>query len=97
MVHLYAVTTGDSSGIGPEILLKAFRQGEIKHPIVVFGDFEVLEFYNDLLNYGVPLRKVPEPGEYQSGTLNVIDAGIMRRSDVTVGRLNQKSGRAARG
>jgi 4-phospho-D-threonate 3-dehydrogenase / 4-phospho-D-erythronate 3-dehydrogenase len=96
MPALYAVTTGDSSGVGPEILLRAFRQGEIKHPIVVFGDIEVLEFYNGLLHCGVPLRKISAPGEYQSGTLNVVDAGIMRRSDVTVGRLNQESGRAAR-
>ncbi len=96
MSRIYAVTTGDSSGVGPEILLKAFRQGEIQYPFVAYGDLEVLEFYNDLLKFGVPLRKVTAASDYQPGTLNVVDAGIMRRSDVTVGKLNQKSGMAAR-
>ena len=96
MPRIFAVTTGDSSGVGPEILLKAFRQGEIQYPLVAYGDLEVLEFYNELLKLGVPLRKVTAAGDYQQGKLNVMDAGIMRRSDVTVGRLNQRSGMAAR-
>jgi 4-phospho-D-threonate 3-dehydrogenase / 4-phospho-D-erythronate 3-dehydrogenase len=96
MSRIYAVTAGDSSGVGPEILLKAFQQGEIQYPFVVYGDLKVLEFYNDLLKYGAPLRKVTAASEYQPGKLNLIDARIMRRSDVTVGKLNQKSGMAAR-
>jgi 4-phospho-D-threonate 3-dehydrogenase / 4-phospho-D-erythronate 3-dehydrogenase len=96
MSHIYAVTTGDSSGIGPEILLKAFQLDEIKYPFVVYGDIEVLEFYNDLQRCGIPIRKVSSASEYQPGKLNVIDGGVMRRSDVTVGKLNQKSGMAAR-
>lgn len=96
MSRIFAVTTGDSSGVGPEILLKAFRQGEIDYPFVAYGDLEVLDYYNDLLKFGVPLRKATAAGDYQPGKLNVMDAGIMRRSDVTVGRLNQKSGMAAR-
>src|SRR5579875_712248 len=96
MSSVFAVTAGDSSGIGPEILLKAFRQEAIQHPIIVYGDMEVLEFYDDLLKYHVPLRKARAANDYQPGFVNVIDAGIMRRSDVTVGQLNKKSGLAAR-
>jgi 4-phospho-D-threonate 3-dehydrogenase / 4-phospho-D-erythronate 3-dehydrogenase len=96
MPVIYAVTTGDSSGVGPEILLNAFRRDEIKYPLVVYGDLAVLEFYNDRLKCGVPLRKVSAAAEYQPGFVNVVDAGIMSRGDITVGRLNQKSGRAAR-
>jgi len=96
MSRIYAVTTGDSSGIGPEILLKAFQQGEIKDPFVVYGDLEVLEFYSEVLKCDVPLRKVSTAPDYQPGCVNIIDAGIMRRSDITIGRLNQKSGLAAR-
>jgi 4-hydroxythreonine-4-phosphate dehydrogenase len=96
MSLIYAVTSGDSSGVGPEILLKAFRQNEIKYPFVVYGDLEVLEFYNDLLECRVPFRKVSGAVEYQSGFVNVVDAGIMGKGDITVGKLNQESGRAAR-
>ena len=93
---LYGVTIGDSSGIGPEVLLKAFRQGEIKHPVVVFGDLSVLAHYNHHLNYGVPFRTISRPAEYQDGPLNVIDLGLLRPGDLTVGELNRKSGQAAR-
>ena len=96
MENLFGVTMGDSSGIGPEILLKAFAAGEVKVPIVAFGDLEALEFYNHQLALGVELRKIATPGEFTAGVLNVIDAGIMVRQDVAVGRLSAKSGRAAR-
>ncbi len=93
---LFGITMGDSSGIGPEVLLKAFSAGAVKHPVVVFGDLEVLQYYNELLSYGVRFSKIASPGQYRSGALNVIDQGVMRRQDLTVGRINAKSGRAAR-
>ncbi len=93
---IYGVTMGDSSGVGPEIILKAFRQGEIRHPIVVYGDLEALEYYNNALNYGVTFRKLQTPAEFEEGALNVIDLGALRRQDVTPGKLSRQSGRAAR-
>jgi 4-hydroxythreonine-4-phosphate dehydrogenase len=82
---LFGITMGDSSGVGPEILLKSYRDGELRHPVVVYGDLGALAYYNDRLGYGVEL-----------GALNVIDAGLMRREDVTPGRLSAASGHAAR-
>jgi len=96
MQPLFGVTMGDSSGVGPEILLKAFRDGEIKMPIVAFGDLEALEYYNQRLGYGVSLRKIAKPGEFSAGLLNVVDAGVMTREDMAVGKLSAQSGKAAR-
>jgi 4-hydroxythreonine-4-phosphate dehydrogenase len=93
---VFGITVGDSSGIGPEVLLLSFSRGEIQVPIVAYGDLAVLEHYNELLNCGVSLRRVSRPEEYRDGALNVVDAGILRREDVTIGRVNAKSGRAAR-
>jgi len=93
---LFGITMGDSCGIGPEVLLKAFRGGEITHPAVVYGDLEVLEFFNASLSFGVVFRGISGPEEYREGRLNVMDHGIMRREDLTIGRVNAKSGRAAR-
>ncbi len=90
------ITAGDSCGIGPEVLLKAWSRGEIKHPVVVYGDLDILEYYNNLLKYGVPLRRISEVSGYCDGTLNVIDLGIMRRENLTIGQVNAESGRAAR-
>jgi 4-hydroxythreonine-4-phosphate dehydrogenase len=42
------------------------------------------------------LHRITEPAEYREGALNVIDAGIIQREDLTVGKLNKKSGHAAR-
>jgi 4-phospho-D-threonate 3-dehydrogenase / 4-phospho-D-erythronate 3-dehydrogenase len=93
---IYGITMGDSSGVGPEILLKAFRNGELQRTVVAYGDVGALAYYNERLGYGVPVRKIARPAELQQGALNVIDLGLMRCADVTPGQLNQKSGYAAR-
>jgi 4-phospho-D-threonate 3-dehydrogenase / 4-phospho-D-erythronate 3-dehydrogenase len=90
------ITIGDSSGIGPEILLKAFSEGLISKRVVVFGDVAVLRYYNDLLGYGVKLRTTSSSTDLIRNTLNIIDAGVMAERDITPGRLNRKSGAAAR-
>ena len=92
----FGITMGDSSGIGPEVLLKAFRQGELRHPVVVYGDLGALEYYNRRLAYGVALRKVAAPAEEAGGALPVVDLGLMRVEDITPGKLNRASGAAAR-
>ncbi len=93
---LFGITQGDSSGIGPEVLLKACHKNELRHPVVVFGDLQVLEYYRELLKFELNFHPVRKPADYQEGALNVIDLGIMRRADVTVGRINTFSGKAAR-
>jgi 4-hydroxythreonine-4-phosphate dehydrogenase len=94
--RIFGITMGDSSGVGPEILLKAYTQGEIRWPAVAFGDLEALYYYNDLFGYGAPLRSISSPAEYRPDSLCVIDAGLMARETITPGRLNGQSGRAAR-
>ncbi len=90
------VTAGDSCGIGPEILLKAYVRRQIEHPVVVFGDLDILEYFNELLGCGVAFRKIADPSAYEEGYLNVLDAGILRQQDLTLGRANARSGSAAR-
>jgi 4-hydroxythreonine-4-phosphate dehydrogenase len=93
---LYGITMGDSSGVGPEILLKAWSGGEIHPPVIAYGDLEALSFYNDSLGLGVALLSIASPKAYTPGPLNVIDHGLMCRGDVTPGELSGKSGAAAR-
>jgi 4-hydroxythreonine-4-phosphate dehydrogenase len=87
---------GDSSGVGPEILLRAWRAGELRHPVVAYGDLAVLEECNRRLGYGVPLRAVAVPAEWQKDVLGVIDAGLMRADEIAPGRISAHSGAAAR-
>jgi 4-hydroxythreonine-4-phosphate dehydrogenase len=87
---------GDSSGIGPEIVLNAHRKGEIRRRVIVFGDLAVLEYCNHRLGYGVRLRAVDSLSDYRDGFLNIRDFGLMQAGDVTPGRINRSSGAAAR-
>ncbi len=81
----YGITLGDSSGIGPEILLKAYSEDALPRPFRVFGDRSVLDYYNEKLALGVQINQ-----------LDVQDPGLLRTSDVQPGRLSKQSGAAAR-
>src|SRR3954447_17615018 len=81
----YGITLGDSSGVGPEIFLKACSAGQLPRPFRVFGDRGVLEYYNDKLALGVGIHD-----------LDIRDPGLVRISEVQPGRLSAASGAAAR-
>src|SRR4051812_36752805 len=93
---LLGITAGDASGIGPEIVLHTFKRSEMKYPCVVYGDAEVLAYYNNLLGYSIPIRRITEAAEYVEGALNVVDAELMSQDEVTPGQLNRVAGAAAR-
>src|SRR5229473_7577988 len=90
------ITMGDASGVGPEILLKAFANGALRWPFVAYGDMAALQLYNERLGYGVALRGIGRPSERQPGDLNVVDHRLLQLADVTPGKLSQKAGAAAR-
>lgn len=94
--RIYGITMGDSSGVGPEIALNAFRKGELRHRTVVFGDMAVLDYCNCRLDYNVPLHRISTLSDVRDDALNVRDFGIMQGDDVTPGEINAKSGAAAR-
>jgi 4-hydroxythreonine-4-phosphate dehydrogenase len=93
---IFGVTMGDSSGVGPEILLRAFKAGELDRKLVIYGDLAALEACNRRLGLAVSIRTVASPREWQAGALNLLDAGMMRETDLTPGRINAASGAAAR-
>ena len=95
-MKIFGITMGDSSGVGPEILLRAWRAGELCYPVVAYGDLAVLAECNRRLECGVPLRAAATPADRGAGTLNVIDAGLLRAEDVCPGQLSAASGAAAR-
>lgn len=89
------ITMGDAAGIGPEVLLKAWKEQKLDDRAVVFGDADVLSFCDQKLGFGVPMRVIKHPGEAQRGFLNVIDLGILTRKDLHVGQVDKQSGNAA--
>jgi 4-phospho-D-threonate 3-dehydrogenase / 4-phospho-D-erythronate 3-dehydrogenase len=91
---ILAVTMGDSSGVGPEILLHAFAKGELPGALAV-GDAGVLMACNEALGYGVPLRVVASPAECGPDALNVLDLGLLSAGEVQIGLVSGRSGAAA--
>ena len=91
-----AVTMGDASGVGPEITLRCYANGELANDVVVYGDAAILRAGATLLKLDVPIHSVEEPRQVIQGSLNVIDLGLLNAADLTPGILRKDSGAAAR-
>ena len=91
-----AVTMGDASGVGPEIALRCFANGELANDVVVYGDASILRAGATLLQLDVPIHTVEESSQAIEGSLNVIDLGLLTASDLTPGIMRKDSGAAAR-
>ena len=92
-----AITMGDASGIGPELILRRAAQGAlIDASVVVFGDAAILDRGLGLLDLDVSIRVVVEPADVIAGTLSVIDAHLLSAADHRPGVLDAASGAAAR-
>lgn len=92
---MLGVTMGDACGVGPEIMLKAWRREELPAELFVIGDHAVLEAAGQALGLDVPMRKMGAPDDFKRGALNVFDMGLLRKEDVSVGRVSGEAGRAA--
>jgi 4-hydroxythreonine-4-phosphate dehydrogenase len=93
-----AVTMGDPSGVGPEIVLRHFAAGGLGDDVVVYGDAAILVHGAALLGLDVELDIVARDAmaSRRAGALTVVDAGLMAAADHAPGVLDATSGAAAR-
>ena len=91
-----AVTMGDASGVGPEILLRRFAAGQIRDDVVAYGDASILEQGARLLGLSVPINPIVDTTAAENSRLNVVDLARLSAADLTPGVLNPKAGAAAR-
>ena len=96
MTKLMGVTMGDSSGVGPEILLKAAKENRISVPYIAYGDLVPLQKLNQDLGLGLELAAIAGPAQWREGRVNVVDLGLLRSGDLAPGRISAASGQAAR-
>jgi 4-hydroxythreonine-4-phosphate dehydrogenase len=92
-----AITMGDPSGVGPEIVLRRAAEGALLDgDTVVYGDLDILENGCRLLDLTVPVAAVDAPSDGRPGRLNVVDAGLLGAGDHRPGQLDAAAGAAAR-
>jgi 4-hydroxythreonine-4-phosphate dehydrogenase len=97
---LIAITLGDPSGIGPEIILKALNHPEvfqICRPLVI-GDGRILQRASRQLELvRAPLEPVDAPADaaYHPGSIALIDLRNADPAACRTGRVSASSGRAA--
>jgi 4-hydroxythreonine-4-phosphate dehydrogenase len=90
-----AITMGDASGVGPEILLRAFASGELGTDVVAVGDLAVLELCNRRLGCDVTLEALAAPRAAAPGRLGVLDEGALSEATLRIGEIDRASGAAA--
>jgi 4-hydroxythreonine-4-phosphate dehydrogenase len=91
-----AITMGDASGVGPEIVLRTAAAGGLDDRVVVYGDASILYSGQRLLGTAVPIRPIEMPADAVPGDLNVIDLRMLRPTQHRPGQLSPEAGAAAR-
>mgnify|MGYP006175252215 CR=1 FL=1 len=91
-----AVTMGDASGVGPEIILRRFAEGELGDDVVIYGDQTIMEAGADLLDLSIEQHVIDNLSDAVAGKLNLVNCAELARNDLTPGQLNARSGAAAR-
>ncbi len=69
-----AITIGDPNGIGPEIILKTFKDERLLSEItpIIYSPIEVLDFYIKNLNLKTELNKISKAQDAADNKLNVL-------------------------
>src|SRR5437764_9145228 len=97
---LLALTMGDPSGIGPEVVLKALQHAEVYgqcRPLVL-GDRRILEQAAGWIGGPAPRYDAvddPATGRYEPGVVTLLDLANAAPRDCPPGRVSAASGRAA--
>ena len=92
-----AITMGDASGVGPEIVLRSAADGALLGgDVVVYGDAAILRVGQGLLGVDVPLHLIDSVDDARPGALNVVDLALLTAADHRPCALDLASGAAAR-
>jgi 4-phospho-D-threonate 3-dehydrogenase / 4-phospho-D-erythronate 3-dehydrogenase len=95
-MKLFGITMGDPCGIGAEIILKALKtKPELMENSIVFGSFELLNFYNDKFEMGYKINKIDSPEDIKKGSINVFDPNPIDVDEITVGKVSALGGKCA--
>jgi 4-hydroxy-L-threonine phosphate dehydrogenase PdxA len=96
---IVAISQGDASGIGPELIAKLLRDPEVHRRCrpVVIGDAEIVAWGIEIAGGGLSVRALPDVDRAtaQADAVEVLDQGQLRRADVQLGQATAEVGRAS--
>ena len=88
-----ALTLGDIAGVGPEITLKVMK--DYMNDIIVYGSYDVLDYYNNKYGYNYVLNNIGTPSEFKENCINIIDPLPIKMNEFKIGKLSNKCGQRA--
>ncbi|QHA91172.1 4-hydroxythreonine-4-phosphate dehydrogenase PdxA [Bacillus sp. N1-1] len=95
---IIAITMGDPSGVGPEVIVKSFKDKAIyeNSSLFVIGDRKMLERAIDVTKVQLDVRSIskPEEAKFEYGTIDVIDLDLVSDA-LTWGEVSSEAGNAA--
>ena len=91
-----AITIGDPNGIGPEIILKTFKDERLLSEItpIIYSPIEVLDFYIKNLNLKTELNKISKAQDAADNKLNVLSFNCLEML-ISPGNITKQGGEIA--
>ncbi|MFN4180936.1 MAG: 4-hydroxythreonine-4-phosphate dehydrogenase PdxA, partial [Armatimonadota bacterium] len=93
------ITMGDPAGIGPEVIVKALCDDELRRSaqFLIVGNYEVFAQAQKIIQTNLPLVKVAgfEDPSFQLDNLNILDAVDTDFRKLALGKPSPESGKAA--
>lgn len=96
---IIGITMGDAAGIGPEIVVKVLKNGDVYewcNPIVI-GDAKVIRGAYDFTGLDIGINSIQEVSQakFQYGTIDVLDFDNIDVNRLRPGQVDKMCGRAA--
>ena len=97
---IVGITMGDAAGIGPEIVLKSFKNHpelfDLSRPLVI-GSAAAMQYWDERLGTHLHMSNIRSHRDaaFQNGTLDVLDLGLIDVAKLEVSVVDAEVGRAA--
>ncbi len=92
---MIGISIGDANGVGPEILLRAYKNKSLTGAFMAIGDFSVLNYCNNYLALDVLIHKMDGIEDIKPGSLSIYDVAKLSEKDITIGQISKKTGFAS--
>jgi 4-hydroxythreonine-4-phosphate dehydrogenase len=94
---IIAITLGDPSGIGPEVMVKALAHPDVLascHPLII-GNTQILNKTVQDLGLVLEMTPVSSAAQASENAISILDSGNLNAEDIVPGRISAAAGKAS--